>query len=463
MPLRLLLLLLLAPAVLAQSESAPPRNLIIMIADGAGPATFTLGREVGGAPLALDAMLRGAVRVASASHPITDSAASATAYAAGIKTKNRTVGVDTLGQPVGTILEAAEARGLATGIVTTSPVTDATPASFTAHNVSRYAENAIAAEQLGQGLEVILGGGRQHFLPQSGGQREDGRNLLTEAEALGYTVVATPEELEAAEAPVLGLFAPGVMAKVIDRDASQPTLAAMTDKALGLLSADPDGFILVVETEGTDEAGHANDPAALAREVLAYDDAVRVALDFARADGRTLVVSLADHETGGLGLGLERGYVWDPAYLRRVTASAGEMLRLVSDGAPIADVLRDYAAIDTLSSDEQAYLHAEWVGERSGVQMVRDRVQAWLRDRTDRGQLNTKSFSRLMSRRARVGWTTGSHTAVDVGLYAWGPGAERFGGVMENDAVGRALADLLGLDLAAVTARLRAEATDTGP
>jgi alkaline phosphatase len=150
----LLTLLLLAPTAAAQDVApAPderPHNLILMIADGLGPAAVALGREVQGRPLALDSLLRGAVRTPSASHPITDSAAGAVAYASGIKTKNRTIGVDTLGRPVGTILEAAEERGMATGVVSTTRVTDATPAAFSAHQVSRYAENDIAVQQRSQ-------------------------------------------------------------------------------------------------------------------------------------------------------------------------------------------------------------------------------------------------------------------------------------------------------------------------
>lgn len=437
MPPRLtlsVLLLALAFPVSAQ-DAERPQNLVIMIADGFGPATAALGREVGGAPLALDSLLRGAVRTASASHRIADSASGAVPYASGIKTYNGAIGVDTLGRPVGTILEAAEARGMATGIISTGRVSDATPAAFTAHVPYRSAENEIAAQQLAQGMEVILGGGRRHFLPQAEGRREDGRDLLAEAEAMGYTVVATPRALAEAEAPVLGLFAPDVMTKEIDRDASQPSLAAMTQRALDLLRQDEDGFLLMVETEGTDEAGHDNDPAALAREVLAYDEALQIVLNVARSDGHTLVVSLSDHETGGLTLGRGRGYVWDPAYLRRVTASAERMHRLINEGQPLESVLRAYAAIDSLTADEREVLTAA----------------------SSEGRLSRKALAHLMSRRAWVGWTTGSHTAVDVGLYAWGPGAERLHGTMDSDAVGRVLADLLGLDLAEATERARAE------
>lgn len=438
----LLAFLLSVPLAHAQEEPDRPRNLILMIADGFGPATAVLGREVGGAPLALDSLLRGAVKTSSASRRITDSAAGAVAYSSGINTTNRYVGVDTLGAPVGTLLEAAEAEGMATGVVSTSYITDATPAAFYAHSVSRYAKSLISAQLLERGIEVILGGGQQHFLPQgSGGTREDGRNLLVEAESLGYALVTTPEALADAAAPVLGLFAPEMMAMEIDREADEPSLVAMTQRALDLLGGASEGFVLIVETEGTDNAGHYHDPAALAREVLSYDAALAVALDFARTDGETLVVALSDHETGGLGVGLEQGYQTDFPYLRRVSASTRRMARLLNEGQDLDRVMRDYAGIDSLTAEE-----------RSSLAVL-----------TEDGRMNFRSISQVISRRARVGWTTRGHTAVDVGLYAWGPGAERFGGVMENAAVGRALADLLGLGLAAVTARLRAEGSGSAP
>lgn len=460
----LFLVTLLATPSPAEQDTLRPQNLIVMIADGFGPSTAVLGREVGGEPLALDSLLRGAVKTSSASRRITDSAAGAVAYSAGINTTNRYIGVDTLGNPVGTLLEGAEAKGMATGVISTSRITDATPAAFYAHSVSRYAENRIAAQLLTRGIEVILGGGQQHFAPKgSGGEREDGRNLIAEAEAMGYTVATTPEALAAASFPVLGLFAPDMMDMEIDRGAAEPSLVAMTQRALDLLGGAPEGFVLVIETEGTDEAGHYNDPAALAREVLSYDAAVALALDFARRDSSTLVVSLADHETGGLSVGRATGYETRLPYLRRVKASARRMIELLEEGMPIEDVLRDYAGIESLTEDEQERLYTAWLGNRPDTRARAAWVRGQMRATPGRGQLTARTLADLMSRRAHVGWTTRGHTAVDVGLYAWGPGAERFGGVMENVAVGRALADLLGLDLAAITAQLQDENADATP
>ena len=442
MPLyALFVLLLLVPVARAQEAPERPKNVILMIADGFGPASATLARGVKGAPLTLDGILQGAVGTAATSSRVTDSAAAGTALASGIKTYNGAIGVDTLRRPVGTLFEAAETEGMATGLVATSRITHATPAAFAAHVEARGQEEEIAAQLIASGIDVIFGGGRRFFVPESeGGSRKDGRNLLSET---SMTFVEDPTALEAVEqTPVLGLFARDHLDYEVDRTA-QPSLAAMTRRAIDLLRGNEQGFVLMIEGSRIDHAAHDNDPGGHVREILAYDEAVRVALDFARSDGQTLVVSTADHETGGMTLGRDGVYAWDPVYLGRVRASADRMGELIADGQDAATVLRDYAAVDSLTAEERTTLG--------------------LSSETARSRVSNTTLGHIVSRRAGIGWTTGGHTAVDVGLYAWGPGAGRFRGAMENDAVSRALADLLGLDVAATTARLRAEDAGSKP
>jgi len=417
-----------------------PKNVILMIADGFGPASATLAREFSGEPLALDAILRGAVRTSSTSSRVTDSAASATAYASGIQTYNGAIGVDTLQNPVGTVLEAAQSRGMRTGLVATSRITHATPATFAAHVPERWDETTIAEHIAARDIDVVFGGGRKFFVPETeGGDRTDGRNLLDEVRGRGIAVVTDRAGFDwTVETPVLGLFAEGHMAYEIDRDSlsrsgektDQPSLAAMTQRALDLLGDGEAGFFLMVEGSRIDHAGHGNDPAAHVHDVLAYDAAVRVALDFARAMGNTLVVSVADHETGGLSLGRDGVYAWHPEVLARVETSTDRMIERIEAGTDPATVLREDASIDDLTPDERALLAAD--------------------------NLSDRDLGRLISKRAMLGWTTKGHTGVDVGLYAFGPGAEPFRGVLTNDAVGRLIATALGLDLAPVTEELQA-------
>lgn len=390
-----------------------------------------------GRGLVLDSITVGTVQTYATDRRITDSAAGATAYACGIKTYYTAVAVDSLERKIATILEGAEEKDMATGLVATSRITHATPAAFSAHVASRYEENEIARQQLTQNIEIILGGGRRHFVPESEkGARTDGRNLLQEAADQGYHILRTRQDFDAAtELPVLGLFTPGHMSFEIDRQASQePGLSEMTSKALSLLqNSSEEGFFLMVEGSRIDHAGHDNDPAAHLREVLEYDNAVAEALEFARENGQTLVVSVADHETGGLTLPSD----WTPGPLEEVEASGERIAAELTEGSRSAsEVARTLMGIE-LSPDEQ------------------DAVEA---SRSDTDQL-ARLVNEIASSRAHLNWATGGHTAVDVNLYAYGPGSGRFVGHYDNSYIGRAIADLLEIDLSQLTRKLRRDRT----
>ena len=444
------------PATAQQPTPDQPTNVILFIPDGFGPASATMARDFlryrdGTTSLALDSVLVGAVRTFASDSRITDSAAGATAYAAGTKTYNGAIAVDTTQQPVATLLEAAERRGLATGLVATSRITHATPASFSSHVVDRGMENEIAAQQITKNIEVILGGGRRHFLPTSNdGQRDDGRDLTAEVQQNGYQYVANRNELAAiTETPVLGLFSPSHMDYEIDRDpAEQPSLADMTAKALDLLDDDEDGYFLMVEASRIDHAGHNNDAAAHLHDILAYNEAVAVALEKARTDGNTLFVSVSDHETGGMSLGRDGVYAWDPAALSRVQASHGR-------------ILSEALSTVTIDGESVPVIRPSIIQEQTGINELTDDEVDQLRSNVDDRTALNFILSDLISRRARVGWTTGGHTAIDVNLYAYGPGSDRFTGNHDNTFVGETLADLLGFDLSALTTDLLQQSDPT--
>ncbi len=424
------------PATAGSARAPQVRNVIFMIPDGCGAAAVALARSFGGRPLTLDSMLVGAVETGSASSRVTDSAAGATAYASGVRTHNRVVGLDAAYRPVGTLLEAAQARGMRTGLVVRCPVTDATPAAFAAHAEVRTRADTIALQELDHRVDVMLGGGWPAFLPRAaGGDRADGLDLLAEARRRGFQVLSSTAELAGPlRTPLLGLFAREDMAYEIDRDpATDPGLAAMTLRALELLSKGPRGFFLMVEGSRIDHAAHENDAATMAREVLAFDAAVRAVVEFARRDGRTLVVSCTDHEAGGLWLGghTDAGYAFLPESLFAQTASAGRMADSIrAGGVPAAVVARFTGA--ALTDEDRARLAAAAAA--------------------DSGLLET--IGAIQARRALASWGTTGHTAVDVGLYAFGPGAEHFRGWHTNAGVARRIAAVAGLDLDAATARL---------
>lgn len=411
-----------------------PKNVVLLIADGFGPAHVTMGRDFAGRPLMLDGVLTGTVRTFASNSRVTDSAASATAYSAGVKTYNGAIGVDSTGKAVATLLEAAEARGMATGLVATSRITHATPASFAAHVASRGSEEEIAAQMMTQNVDVIFGGGHDYFVPTgAGGRRQDAQDLVTAAVASGYTFVDSPDALQrVAQVPVLGLFAGSHMDYEVDRDpARQPSLAEMTRKALDLLGGNPNGFFLMVEGSRVDHAAHNNDPVGTVHDVLAYDEAVKVVLDFARANGNTLVVATSDHETGGLTLGRENIYAWRPEVLGQVTASLEAFLARVQGGESALEAFEAIATFELTAEEE-----AELIGAAT-------RTEA------------SRAYVDIVSRRAVVQWTTGGHTAVDVNLYAFGPGSAHFSGNLDNTEIARRIASLLRFNLDTLTPSIR--------
>jgi alkaline phosphatase len=406
-------------------QAGQPRNVVLMIADGFGPAAATLGRAAKGAPLALDSILVGAVETSATNGRVTDSAASATAFACGIKTDRGAIAVDTTGAPCRTVLEAAEARGMATGLVSTGRITDATPAAFAAHVAARAEEAAIARQMVASGVDLLFGGGARFFAGPA-----DAASLAGAMAADGWDVALDRAAYDILDAlPAAAFLAPSNLAYEIDRDGTdQPSLAEMTEKALDLLAAEAGGrgFFLMVESNRIDDAAHRNDPAALLRDVLAYDRAVAAALAWAAHDGNTLVVSTSDHETGGLTLGRDDVNNWDPAPLLRATASFEVMAGRIGAGNDPAETIRQSLGYDALPE--------------GAAEVFRGAVAA-----NDPSALLPLLVA-LASNPAGIGWTTRAHTAVDVGLYAWGPGADRFRGAMANDAVGRALFAVLGLE-----------------
>jgi alkaline phosphatase len=294
----------------AQKENTPTpeskgavKNIILLIGDGMGNATISAARiRKGGVAgsLHMDRMpVAGFVRTSAANALIPDSAAAATALATGFKTNNGMVGMTPDGKNVQSITEAVMSKGLAAGLVATSSLTHATPASFGSHVASRRGEFAIAEGFLANKIDILLGGGRGYFLPKSqeGGRRTDERDLLREAQTAGYSLCRTKEELAAApRGKILGLFADVHMTT----KAPEPTLAEMTSAAIERLTDRPAGFFLMVEGSQIDWGAHDNDLEITLKQTLDFDEAVAAALAFAEKDGKTLVVVTADHETGGL-------------------------------------------------------------------------------------------------------------------------------------------------------------------
>ena len=297
------------------------KNVVLLIGDGMGAAHRELGRlsSVGmDGELAMNKLPAAGLVHTTSTEPVTDSAAAGTAIATGVKTNNGAVGVDENGDEVRSVLDLARQAGKATGLVTTTLITDATPASFGASVADRGDHEEIARQYAESDIDLLLGGGADVWYEEgsedgggedgSEGSGSDQSNLIELARDNGYAVVESAEELERADdGKLLGLLADERMyepAAEGEGDEYSPvvSVADMTRTAIERLSDDDDGFFLVVEEEAIDEFAHENNAERTAQAVAALDAAVEVAMDFAEDNPETLVIVAADHETGGLGI-----------------------------------------------------------------------------------------------------------------------------------------------------------------
>lgn len=279
------------------------RNVILFIGDGMGISQIAATRTMVYGPngrLHLERLpVTGLVCTHNADDLITKSDAAATALATGFKTRNGMIGLTPDSAKVLSIMEAARDHGMATGLATTSIITDATPAAFAAHVPRRNDHEIIAIQLLENRIDVLLAGSKAYFIPKSqpGSARTDEVDLIAKAKAEGYTFVETKQELQAADGKrLLGLFKPAFYFT----EKPEPSLAELTAKAIRTLNQNPHGFFLMAEQENIDEGSHDNELEYMAGQLKLFDDAVKVGIDFALQDKQTLVMVLADHETGGL-------------------------------------------------------------------------------------------------------------------------------------------------------------------
>jgi len=399
------------------SPDYTPKNIILFIVDGMGPAEIELGRRMNGGSLHIDSIpwqARGTLETSSLDG-VTDSAAGATALASGVETHNGWLGmVPTAGGAVAveTALERAEDRGKATGLISDSYITDATPAGFASHVTSRSQLETISTQMADQRIEFLMGGGL----------RQGKVGPLQDVPGVSY--VSSADELDAyvesgGAGPVYGFFDSWNMVYNLDRQEEgvagvDPTLPQMTSAALSVLGQDADGLFLMVETGLVDWGGHARDGALVGAEMIEGDRAVKAAWRFAQDRTDTLILLTADHETGALGLSGGT----DVAALNGQTASTEYMWGLIEKGAAIGPTVSTHAGVSNLTSAERATIRA--CGE-TGISDV-------LADRWD------LSWGK---------WTCtdeGEHTLRPVPIWAWGPRSSDFAGTRyDNERVGENL------------------------
>ncbi|MFB1082198.1 alkaline phosphatase [Jeotgalibacillus sp. JSM ZJ347] len=397
-------------------------NVIYMIPDGYNASYATNYRWFKGEESSFDPLVKGLMQTYSADTEVTDSAAAGTAMATGVKTNNGMVGVTPDGEQVDSILDAAEVAGKSTGLVATSTITHATPAVFGSSVESRGDQALIAPQYFENDVDVILGGGRDYFLPASDGGKQPELNLIESAESDGYEYVTNLEELTSAKSgKLLGLFADDAMAPELERgETDQPSLADMTGAAIDALEQDKDGFFLMVEGSQIDWAGHAHDATWAMNDTKAFDEAVAAAIEYAKKDKNTLVVVAGDHETGGMSVGSNGVYDLNIDVLHDVKATGNKMAaELNEDRSNAAEVLKEYADIEL--TEEEAAVIAE-------------------------ADNATMTINEIISDRAMVGWTTSAHTGVDVPVYAYGAQAHKFSGLLDNTDLPKLMGEVMKIE-----------------
>lgn len=382
------------------AASSNTRNVILFVGDGMGTAQrnairlATVGEK---GNLAMDSMPYAGLIHTSSTVPVTDSAASATAYASGVKTYNGAIGMDADKKSVKTIMEYAKSTGKSTGVVTTSQITDATGAAFGAHVEDRSKQSDIALQLLTKSkVDVLLGGGEDFWYPagnpgkfadepaEDPSEKSKGTqgNLVDKAKQLGYSYVTNKTDMQKAKSgKLLGLFANEEMFQQKpegEGDIYNPvvSLPEMTKKAIDTLAANKKGFFLMVEEEGTDEFAHQNNAKMTIKAGQELDKSVQIAKDFAKKNPDTLVLVLADHETGGF-------------------------------------------SIEAVDAEDES---GDGISKEDGPFAIANSKQNFV-----------------------VDWTTSGHTAVDIPITAMGKNAQLFTGVYENTEVFTKIAQAMGI------------------
>ncbi len=284
-------------------EEVPPKakNVILLIGDGTGLSQISSAFYFKKTRSNYARFKHiGLINTSSSREDITDSAAGATAFASGVKTYNGAVGVADDSTEVKTLVEIVSQQHIKTGVISTSSIQHATPASFYAHAINRGLYEDITTDMVVSDIDFFAGGGTKFF-----NKRKDGKNLLEELKAKGFGIDTT------ALGDFAGIKQYSKMAYLLAENHMDPVakgrgdfLPKATELGIQFLNKDTDNsnFFVMIEGSQIDWGGHGNDAEYLISELIDFDDAIGKALDFAEKDGNTLVIVTGDHETGGFTL-----------------------------------------------------------------------------------------------------------------------------------------------------------------
>lgn len=458
------LMLFMLLAVVAQAQQA--KYVFYFIGDGMGlnqvnTTEMYLGEKqgrIGTEPLCFASFpVAGMATTFSASNSITDSSAGGTALATGVKTYNGAIGVDANKERVMSVAERAKRAGKKVGVTTSVSIDHATPAAFYGHQPDRSMYYEIALQLPEAGFDFYAGSG---FLkPARTFDKKDAPSIYPIFEQAGYTIARGLDEYKA-KADGAGKMV--LMQKeganssslpyAIDRREGDLTLAQITESAIDFLSRDnKKGFFLMVEGGKIDWACHSNDPATMVKEVIDMDNAVRVAYEFYKKHPKeTLIVITADHETGGLALG-NSNYTLNLKSLDCQKQSVDLLSRALTDLRKSKGNKATWEDVKALLTERMGFwgeLTLTWEQEK----MLRDEFESsFVRNKVVfEESLYSKTeplaavAKKVLSQMSRLGWTTGSHSAEYVPVFAVGAGSKLFMGKMDNTDIPKRIAKAAG-------------------
>jgi len=477
------------------AQGAEPKNVVLLIGDGMGPEAVGLAiyynRFMNGMEkrLNLERLMAagntGYCLTYQYGTVVTDSASAATALASGVKTRDAIIGKDHDGRPMKSIVDVARQLGKSAGVISDTRLTHATPAAFYANIIHREMENEIAAQLIERGdLAVAFSGGAQHFIPAGmkvedhpslkgidkaagwgGSRRKDSRDLVGEARNRGYTVVANDRELSALDAQktdkVLGLFSASGFPSAIDRQPHHqtgvPTLSQLTAKALDILKKNSQGFFLMVEGGQVDWVEHGNDVASVLHELVEFDRAIGLVMAFAEQNPDTLIIVTADHDTGGLGIAynnvqppapvkLSTGETWKTKYNFAEKVIFEKMAKQKKSFQKMAiDSKGNPAALKREVEENTAFTITE---EQATALVAKDAKPREYSEFYSEGAGNPSPLmGRLFGEEMNTAWAVGTHTHTPVMIFAKGPLAEKFRGLIDNVEVPQIIAKGWGATL----------------
>ena len=422
---------------LEQTSNKKAKNIIFLVSDGMSQGTLTMAdtlkqRMYGKASVWLDLyrnnkVQRALMDMASESSLVTDSAAAASSWGGGHRIPNGGINVGRGGVEHKPIWQKFLQAGKKAGIVTTVPITHATPAGFCVNSTSRNDQEGIAEKYLNLGLSVMLGGGQDYFDTSS---RKDGKNLYQAFSDKNYTVVNNRiDMLNSANTKLLGVFDSSGLAYSLDRNNDKaiekqtPTLAEMTQKAIDVMKSSEEGFVLQVEGGKVDWAAHANDAGALIYDQMAFDDAVEVAINFAEKDEETLVIITTDHGNSNPGI----------MYGKDVNTNFD---RLQSFKHSNDWILQEITKNDTVEQVRERVEYANNFGiSKAQAQSILDYYKGL--EKPEQGLYNYqklpfKLLSEIQQAYHSVGWISTNHSGDFVELAMYGPYSDQLNTFVRN-------------------------------